>query len=355
MKPLRSLMIAALLAACAQPAGSAPLPQDEPAARAERPREAELRAACRRDALRHCPEEVRSRDLRAARACLRREAATLSDDCAAALGPDAAAQEDPRGTEYSYGPTPLQDLRLSLAPCPAAPLVVFVHGGAWSVGDKDSGAGDKAAFYNARGYHFATVNYRLHPEVSVAESAGDVASAVAWLTGQRPEAVRGVALQGHSAGAHLAALVALDGRYLARAGVPQGAIKAVSLLDGAGYDIAEQVRVGGNGNLYRAVFGDDPARWAALSPMTYATGSGTEAAFVAHYVAARAASAMQSQALAKTLNQDGVTAAAIPAKDRTHASLNRRFGEAGDPVAEQVIAVLSEAVPPCMPGRPPRP
>ena len=257
-----------------------------------------------------------------------------------------------RGNEHAYGAFPDQNLRLSLAPCPAAPLVVFVHGGGWSVGDKDGGAGEKAAFFNARGYHFATVNYRLHPAATVEEAAADVAAAIAWVRAKHQGAVRGVLLQGHSAGAHLAALVALDPGYLEGAGVAPQAIRAVSLLDGAGYDVGAQIRSGRNARLYREVFGDDPDRWAVLSPQTYASDNVTRAEFIMHYLAERRASARQSRALAGALSDGGGAATAVPVRGRTHASINRRFGEEGDTVADQVASVFARVAEPCGPRAP---
>lgn len=312
----RSFSLLALLAACAQPGGAVP--------------------------------EVAGLKSQAAKAVCRENTA----GCQRAIRLDAPEPAAVIGVEYAYGPSADQNLRLALAPCPAAPLVVFVHGGGWTVGDKDSGAGGKAAFYNARGYHFATVNYRLHPKATVEQAAGDVATAIAWLQAERPGAVRGALLQGHSAGAHLAALVALDPRYLEGAGLTPRAIRAVSLLDGAGYEIGAQIRSGGNADLYRAVFGDDPDRWAALSPLTYAADNPAGAEFVVHHLAERRASTWQSRALVQALTDGGAAATAIPVQGRTHASLNRRFGEAGDPVADQVASVFARAAPPCAPRAP---
>ena len=65
-----------------------------------------------------------------------------------------------------------------------APLVVFVHGGGWSIGDKRMGAGQKGAHFLGQGWAFASTNYRLVPQAKVEQQAADVASAVAWLRRQ---------------------------------------------------------------------------------------------------------------------------------------------------------------------------
>src|SRR4249919_3722791 len=64
-----------------------------------------------------------------------------------------------------------------------APIIVMVHGGGWSRGDKD-GRGvvqAKVAQWVPRGYLFVSVNYRMLPEQDVAGQAGDVARALAYV------------------------------------------------------------------------------------------------------------------------------------------------------------------------------
>jgi arylformamidase len=100
------------------------------------------------------------------------------------------------------------------------PVVLFVHGGTWLMGDKDFyGINRKAGKMFARsGYVTAVINYRLSPFVRHPEHAKDVARAYAWV--QRNIAKFGgdptrVVIVGHSAGGHLATLVATDPTYLA--------------------------------------------------------------------------------------------------------------------------------------------
>ena len=73
---------------------------------------------------------------------------------------------------------------------------------------------------------------------------------------------------GHSAGAHLAALVGTDPRYCATAGMKPEAVRGVILLDGAAYDVPRQIADSGNfmHDTYLQAFGSDPARQKAMSP-----------------------------------------------------------------------------------------
>src|SRR4051812_21730176 len=162
----------------------------------------------------------------------------------------AAAQRTPFPTgtvEIAYGSDARQRLDFTPDARPGAPLVLFVHGGAWSLGDMAM-AGHMAVHFHARGYAFASVDYRLVPSANPHQQADDVAAALARLIGDAPrlgiDPAR-VMIMGHSAGAHLAALVGTEPSYLAAHRLPIGAIGGVVLLDGAGYDVAAQLRFAG--------------------------------------------------------------------------------------------------------------
>ena len=66
------------------------------------------------------------------------------------------------------------------------PVVVWVHGGGWRRGDK-AAVQDKPQAFVAKGFLFVSVNYRLVPDVTVREMAGDVARAVRWVHGHAAE------------------------------------------------------------------------------------------------------------------------------------------------------------------------
>src|SRR4051812_44585398 len=126
----------------------------------------------------------------------------------------------------------------------ARPVVVWVHGGAWQFGDKAHVQAKPGAFHE-RGYVLVSVNYRFHPAVTYKEQAGDIAQAVRWVhdhAGEFGGDPGRLFLMGHSSGAHLAALVGTDDRYLKEAGLKLGDLAGVVLLDGAAYDIPGQVR-----------------------------------------------------------------------------------------------------------------
>ncbi len=105
----------------------------------------------------------------------------------------------------------------------AAPVVVFFHGGGWSSGDKDDYQFVGAALAE-QGCIAVLPDYRLYPEVKFPGFMQDAAQALAWVINHlgdwQADAGR-VYLMGHSAGAHIAMLLALDGSYLQQVGLPQ--------------------------------------------------------------------------------------------------------------------------------------
>ncbi|HYD19077.1 MAG TPA: alpha/beta hydrolase [Patescibacteria group bacterium] len=97
--------------------------------------------------------------------------------------------------------------------------VMFFYGGRWESGQISDFKFVGAALAR-RGYVVAIPEYRHYPAVRFPDFVEDGARAVAWWDDHAGEfgARRGVHLAGHSAGAHIAALIAADERYLAAQG-----------------------------------------------------------------------------------------------------------------------------------------
>ncbi|QDV35611.1 alpha/beta hydrolase [Tautonia plasticadhaerens] len=225
------------------------------------------------------------------------------------------------------------------------PVVLWVHGGAWRIGDK-AHLQRKPEAFTSRGYVLVSVNYRLLPGVTYREQAGDLAAAIRWIgehAGDHGGSPDRIALIGHSAGAHLAALVATDHRYLEAEGLDLGALSGVVLLDGAGYDIPRQVRearVPRMKDLYEGVFTEDEETQRDASPITHiAEGKGIPPFLILH-VAGRRDSQAQSEGLAARLVDAGVEAKVIPAQGKTHATINRELGIPGDEPTSVVFGFL---------------
>jgi acetyl esterase/lipase len=132
-----------------------------------------------------------------------------------ALVPVIATAAEPRvQRDIEYARAGEHSLRLDLylpAGANQPPLVVWVHGGAWRSGSKES---MPLGALVSRGYAVASIDYRLSPVAAFPAQAHDLKAAIRFL---RAQAARygydpqRVAIAGASAGAHLAALVGVSG------------------------------------------------------------------------------------------------------------------------------------------------
>jgi acetyl esterase/lipase len=129
-----------------------------------------------------------------------------------------------RVADVEYGPLARQRLDiyrpLGVAPAAGWPVVVFFYGGAWNRGEKDEYrfVGEALA---ARGVLTLIPDYRLYPEVRYPEFLRDAALALGYGLAATPRLdgdPRRIFVMGHSAGGYIAAMLALDPRWLAAIG-----------------------------------------------------------------------------------------------------------------------------------------
>jgi acetyl esterase/lipase len=99
-----------------------------------------------------------------------------------------------------------------LSPPSGAPVMVYVHGGGWVIGDKRQQGKPMMYELVARGWVCVAINYRLSPKSTWPDHIVDVKKAVAWVKDHIAEYGGDpafVAVSGGSAGGHLCALLAL--------------------------------------------------------------------------------------------------------------------------------------------------
>jgi arylformamidase len=228
------------------------------------------------------------------------------------------------------------------------PVMVYVHGGGWKGGDKGR-VGRKAEYFTGRGWAFVSVNYRLLPAGRHPANVDDVAAAIAWVHdhaaehGIDPDAIF---VMGHSAGAHLAALVATSPAPLRRVGKPLSVIKGAIPVDTMAYDIPGMLAA--NPEMGHAqVFGLDPEVRRDASPQWHvAAGVGIPPFLVCYSRGMTPADGLATRAAAAegfvaTLRQAGIAADLVDASDRTHREINERIGDpADDRVTARIEAFL---------------
>ena len=213
------------------------------------------------------------------------------------------------------------------------PIVLWIHGGGWQVGEKSDVQVKPQAFVE-RGFVFVSTNYRLLPNATIKNMAGDIAKSIRWVYDHAPEYggdPNTFFVMGHSAGAQLAALVCTDDRYLKAEKLSLSILKGCVPVDGDTYDVPMQIATveQRRKDAYRFKFGDETCQ-VDLSPVTHvAKGKGISPFLILH-VAGHPETTAQSQRLVKALQEAGVPARAYPAKDKSHGTINSDLGKPGD-------------------------
>jgi acetyl esterase/lipase len=166
-----------------------------------------------------------------------------------------------------YGALPRQklDIYTPVAHQGAKPVVIFFYGGNWQTGAKSDYlfVGQALA---SRGFIVVIPDYRLYPEVRYPGFLHDGAAAVSWTLAHIDEigGDRGrVTLMGHSAGAYIAAMLALDPRWL---GNDRARLHSVIGLAGP-YDFLPLTDP-----VLQVIFGTEPDL-TRTQPITFADGS----------------------------------------------------------------------------------
>ncbi len=259
----------------------------------------------------------------------------------------------PGAVTISYGSDPKQVLDVyPRSGITKAPILMFVHGGGWAIGKRQNT--DVLPDYAARhGMLLVSIDYRLVPAVTAKECTEDTAAAIAKV---RAIAVKNggdpnrIFVVGHSAGAHLAALVATDPTYLARYSIKPTDLAGIVLLDGGSYDLTDDTKAkkkaakgGSNGEEATAYAQAVGGQEAALSPVLKIKAGEKYPPFLIFHVANRADSGGQSRKLAATLTAVGAAAVVIPAENKVHATIKREFGIVGDPVGERSATFFATA------------
>ncbi len=219
-----------------------------------------------------------------------------------------------------------------------AAVVVYVHGGGWSVGDK-SQVGAKATYFNDLGYILVSVNYRLSPAVSHPRHVEDVAAALAWV--HRNIADHGgdparIGLLGHSAGAHLVALVATNPRFLAAHGLDRSILRGVVPVDFGHYDVAELVEVAPR---FANVFPRDADGLRDASPIHHVAPDGGIPDFLFLLAGSgrdASSKARRMEAMRSTLEGAGIGAEIVEAPGKNHGSINQEIGLVDDAITKAV-------------------
>ena len=236
------------------------------------------------------------------------------------------------------------------------PVMFWIHGGGWQVGDK-SDVALKPKVLIERGFIFVSTNYRLLPEASMEELVGDVATSLGWvyknisLYGGDPQRIF---VGGHSAGAQLAALLCTDDRYLKKEGVSFSVLKGCIPVDGDTYDIpkiimtAEHRQTLYGGKMFsfghRQKFGNNPKKHVDFSAVTHVAKGKNIPPFLLLYFPGNPDTRAQANRLESVLRAAHVPARAYGKGDSNHSRLNNDLGKPDDPATQEFYKFLDPLV-----------
>jgi len=210
-----------------------------------------------------------------------------------------------------------------------APAILLVHGGAWAFGDKAARGvvENKVARWVPRGFIVISIDYRMLPQSSPLVQAGDVAQALAYAQqhaaqwGGDPSAF---VLMGHSAGAHLVALVSTDASIGKRYGVAPW-LGTIS-LDSAALNVVAVMQAR-HLPLYDRAFGKQADGWMAASPLHQL--HGRIVPFLAVCSSRREDSCTQAHSFVAKAASFGTHASVIE-QNLSHEQINEQLGQDSD-------------------------
>lgn len=255
----------------------------------------------------------------------------------AAAAPAALSAGVQRIADVPYGTDPAQRMDVYVPTSPTtgnslvasavrAPVIFMVHGGGWRHGDKAMGrvVQEKVNRWVPKGFILISINYRMLPDAPVAVQERDVQAAL--MAAQQRAGTWGgdpsrFILMGHSAGAHLVALLNARAPQALREGAWPW-LGTVS-LDSAMMNVPARM-LAPHLPLYDDAFGTDPAYWVAMSPFHQWTAGAPPMQMVCS--AQRADDpCQQSDAMARHVRNQGGRAEVLP-QDLDHGEINAQLG-----------------------------
>lgn len=222
------------------------------------------------------------------------------------------------------------------------PVVFWIHGGGWQMGDK-ANVQEKPAWFTKKGFVFVSINHRLLPEVEMDMLVRDVAKAFGWMHKHIAEHggdPKRVLVGGHSSGAQLATLISTDDRYLKAEGVLFASLIGCVPVDGDTYDIPAIIETAETRRRvhhepqakfgHREKFGNDPAKHVDFSAVTHVAKGKSIPPFLIVHVADHPDNSAQARRLAAVLKESEIPVSVFAGKETNHSKINALIGTEGD-------------------------
>ena len=224
-----------------------------------------------------------------------------------------------------------------------APVVVFVHGGAFVRGSKDINPqmyGNVLTWFARHGCLAVNIEYRLAPEAPHPQGALDVAGACDWVAqhaaefGGNPDAI---GLVGHSAGGTHAATYAYDPALPYRGRHLRGLVLVSARLR------ADVLPENPNAAGVRAYYGDDAALYESRSPMVHADASALPVFIVNAQYENPLLDVYATELAYRIATQRRVAPRHMTVADHNHVSIMAHFNSGEQLLGEQILDFLAAA------------
>lgn len=217
------------------------------------------------------------------------------------------------------------------------PVVIYVHGGGWVRGDRKR-VYNQPQWLTSRGYIFVAIDYRKIPQTNIDGQLRDVADAITWVR-RNIRRYNGdpnrVVLMGHSAGAHLSALLAAQGNAQGLRGIIPNDVQAYDLL-------AYATKRGSIGAMFGTAFTNEPPNWIKWSPSTHAKRNGR---LPPHLILYSRSQGERRRAIsvgyANLLKGRGTDTTIFHGTAYSHGAIAARLGRPGDAASRAIESFLA--------------
>lgn len=230
-----------------------------------------------------------------------------------------------------------------------APVILYVHGGAWAFGDKKD-VHVKPNYFTHNGFAFVSINYRLRWDYKIYDQVVDLVSAIEWIQENGAEfgldADR-IVMKGHGAGGHLVSLVMTDSSYLRAEGLSGKGVKAVVSIDSTSYDITRVMKELGSfieRRKHEVIFTSNEKIWRAASPQTHVSKNPSLPPFALLYNPERDITTLQAKGFAKALKGAGGVLVMVPGSVSDPARTNELIGVSGNIATVALMAFIRSQI-----------
>lgn len=255
-----------------------------------------------------------------------------------AEGSKRARANIPCEIDVAYGPTKAERLDIYQAPKAGAPVVIFIHGGAWKNGSKNEN-GYAAEAFVAKGATFVVTDFALVPDVMLEEQVRQNRAAIAWVArnaagfGGDPKRIYVI---GHSSGSHVSGMMLVtdwEGVY----GLPADLIKGAGLASGM-YDL-EPVRLSSR-NGYLKLDAERALGLSSIRQIPPVSKVGPLPAVVAWGSGELKEFQRQSQEFAAAWRAEGHPLRALEVEGNNHFDMAQDWGRADRPLFQAMAEVI---------------